>query len=373
MLPEQARLATLDDIPALVALEQQCFNCDQLTKRSFRYFITKAQAQLWVIGQPLQAYGLVLFHRGTSLARIYSLAVSPSTRGQGFGKQLMLQLEHASVAQGALFIRLEVADDNHTAIALYTALHYQAIRRLHQYYEDGHDGIRMEKRLLRHLPKPAQVPHYAQTTDFTCGPAALMMALRHLNPQAPMHQLEELNLWREATTIFMTRGHGGTSPLGLALSAKKRGYHAQLWLSSKKAPFIASVRAEEKKHIIECIHQDFLQQIHSQNISISPFPSRLEPIKAALQAGFAIMMLISTYRFNHAKEPHWIWLVHMDQEFAYINDPDVDKSQWQNTFDNVYVPVPLKEFECMIKYGAKPYRSAILLAAEEKPLFLPER
>ena len=52
------RLATLDDLPALVALEMACFDYDQLTKRSFRYFITKAQAQLWVIGDPVEAYGL---------------------------------------------------------------------------------------------------------------------------------------------------------------------------------------------------------------------------------------------------------------------------------------------------------------------------
>ena len=369
MTQNQPRLATLDDIPALVELELECFNCDQLTKRSFRYFITKAQAQLWVIGHPVAAYGLVLFHRGTSLARIYSLAVSVHARGKGYGRTLMEVVEKASAEQGALFVRLEVADDNTGAIALYESLKYQPIRRLHQYYEDGHDGIRMEKRLLRNLHKPAQVPHFAQTTDFTCGPAALMMALKHLNPAAPMTQIEELNLWREATTIFMTRGHGGTSPLGLALSAKQRGYHVQVWLSSREAPFIASVRGVEKKHIIELIHQDFMRRAEAQGMPLKVFPNRLEPIRAAITAGFAIILLISTYRFNRSKEPHWVWLVHMDNDYAYINDPDVDKEQWQSELDNVYVPVPLADFEMMIKYGRQAYRSAILVSREEREIF----
>lgn len=185
-----------------------------------------------------------------------------------------------------------------------------------------------------------------------------------------MSQIEELNLWREATTIFMTRGHGGTSPLGLALCAYTRGYHAQLWLSSKEAPFIASVRSNDKKHIIELIHQDFLQRTQAHNIPIATFPNRLEPIKNALAAGFAVILLISTYRFNRSKEPHWIWLVHMDNDYAYINDPDVDKEQWQSEIDNVYVPVPIGDFEQMIKYGRKPYRSAILLAKESRDIFL---
>jgi ribosomal protein S18 acetylase RimI-like enzyme len=355
------RLATLDDLSALVALEMSCFNYDQLTKRSFRYFITKAQAQLWVIGDPVEAYGLVLFHRGTCLARIYSLAVSPLARGKGHGRALMAVLEQASEAQGALFIRLEVAEDNRSAIALYESLHYQPIRRLHQYYEDGHDGIRMEKRLLRHLPKPAHLPHFAQTTDFTCGPAALLMAMKYLRPSLGMTQMEEINLWREATTVFMTRGHGGTSPLGLALAAKARGFDSALWLSSPKAPFLASVRSESKKHIIEMIHEDFLARSREQAIPMSGFPKSLDTLKEHLAEGWAVILLISTYRFNRSKEPHWVWLVHIDEGYAYINDPDVDAEHWQSALDNIYVPVPIKDFEQMMKYGSTPYRSAILL------------
>ena len=113
---------------------------------------------MWVIGDPIEAYGLVLFHRGTCLARIYSLAVSPESRGKGYGRLLIEQLEQASEEHGTLFIRLEVSDSNTNAIRLYEAMHYQPIRRLPQYYEDGHDGIRMEKRLLRHLTKPLTYP-----------------------------------------------------------------------------------------------------------------------------------------------------------------------------------------------------------------------
>ncbi|RYZ95023.1 MAG: hypothetical protein EOO68_19225, partial [Moraxellaceae bacterium] len=39
----------------------------------------------------------------------------------------------------------------------------------------------------------------------------------------------------------------------------------------------------------------------------------------------------------------------------------VDAEHWQSSLDNIYVPVPIKDFEQMMKYGAKPYRSAILL------------
>jgi hypothetical protein len=70
------RLAVVEDLPALLALEMQCFTTDRLTSRSFQWMITRAHGQLLVAeynGQ-LLGYALVLFHRGTSLARLYSIA-----------------------------------------------------------------------------------------------------------------------------------------------------------------------------------------------------------------------------------------------------------------------------------------------------------
>src|SRR5690606_10880121 len=101
---------------------------DRISKRSFRYFLTKSLAEIWVIDRSadgadtaddtkmIVAYGLVLFHRGTSLARIYSLAVHPSERGKGHARQLILTMESSARKHSALFIRLEVADDNPGAL-----------------------------------------------------------------------------------------------------------------------------------------------------------------------------------------------------------------------------------------------------------------
>ena len=55
-------------------------------------------------------------------------------------------------------------------------------------------------------------PYRHQTTDFTCGPACLMMALAWAKPQRKLEPGLEFRLWREATTIFMTAGHGGCGP-----------------------------------------------------------------------------------------------------------------------------------------------------------------
>ncbi|MCF5600049.1 ribosomal-protein-alanine acetyltransferase, partial [Pseudomonas syringae] len=79
------RDAVADDLDALLFLENQCFEGDRLTARSFQWMIRRANACLLVAehaGQ-LTGYALVLFHRGTSLGRLYSLAIADSAWGPG--------------------------------------------------------------------------------------------------------------------------------------------------------------------------------------------------------------------------------------------------------------------------------------------------
>src|SRR3546814_2094248 len=46
-----------------------------------------------------------------------------------------------------------------------------------------------------------------------------------------MERALEIRIWREATTIFMTSGHGGCDPYGLAVAANRRGFHAKVYVS----------------------------------------------------------------------------------------------------------------------------------------------
>src|SRR5262245_16023483 len=80
-----------------------------------------------------------------------------------------------------------------------------------------------------------RVPHYAQTTDFTCGPSSLIMSMAALDPRVKRSRALELQLWREANTIFMgaSGGHGGCGALGLALAAHRRGFKAEVHVNHK--------------------------------------------------------------------------------------------------------------------------------------------
>ena len=143
------RLAHLEDLDALLALEASSFPGDRLSPRQLRRFVKSEHSLTLVLEQAgqLQGYALLLFHQRTHLARLYSLAVAPERRSQGLGQRLLQACEAEVLERGYLTLRLEVRQDNLPARRLYEQAGYRPIRVLAHYYDDLADGLRLEKRL----------------------------------------------------------------------------------------------------------------------------------------------------------------------------------------------------------------------------------
>jgi len=361
------RPAVVSDVGQLVALENKCFDSDQLSRRSFKWMITKGRALLLVAEseQHIVGYVLLLYHQGTSLGRVYSLAIAAEQRKLGLAKQLMEIAEREALEDGRSFLRLEVRPDNAGAIRLYEKLGYEIFDVVSDYYEDHADALRMMK-VLHHEPEEAhqQVVHYSQSTDFTCGPASLMMVMKTLRPDFELDRSLELQLWREATTIFMTSGHGGCSPHGLALSAYKRGFSTTLITSSTETPFINSVRNDEKKAVVELVHHDFQVAIAETNMSVEIGQVDVAILRAYLDEGALAIVLISSYRLNQSKSPHWVVLASISDTFVYFHDPDIDWEENKSLTDSLYIPVAHEEFNRILGYGQPRYQAAIILQPE---------
>ncbi len=360
------RPATLADLDALEALEQRCFVTDRISRRSFRRFLREGGPDLLLVaadGDELCGYALVLHHAVHAIARLYSLAVAPENRGQGLARQLMLSAESASAQQQRVAMRLEVRTDNSAAIALYQQLGYKVFGHHAHYYEDDADALRMQKRILFPSAHKRLLPlrFYRQTTPFTCGAACVLMACDLVADDDRTNRTRELALWREATTIFMTTGHGGCSPHGLALAAWQRGFEAEVWVSGSDIPFIDSVRSAEKRSVIELVHQEFLSQLQQAGVLVIEQAPTVERLRMALAAGFIPVVLISTYLFDQRKVPHWVVVLGVEDGLVYIHDPAVDEDRGETITDCQQLPIPQLLFDRMSRYGRRRLRSAVLL------------
>lgn len=95
----------------------------------------------------IAGYTLVIYRRGCSFGRIYSLAVSPEFRGQGIAQKLLTACEKYAMKRNCRELRLEVSVRNRPAISLYERLGFVAFGTYPGYYDDGSDALRMSKRL----------------------------------------------------------------------------------------------------------------------------------------------------------------------------------------------------------------------------------
>lgn len=144
------RRGAIGHLPALAALEESVFRGDRLSPRQFRYHLDNPASDLIVAtapGHQVLGYALLFRRAGTSVARVYSIAVASVARGQGLGARLLRRLEAIARASGLCEIRLEVRKDNPAALALYERSGYRKFAERSGYYEDGADAWRLAKSL----------------------------------------------------------------------------------------------------------------------------------------------------------------------------------------------------------------------------------
>ena len=141
------RRATINDLAALVELENASFASDRLNARQWRHHLQSLSAYVLVAANEHQLVGgAVLFFRGgTRVARLYSIAIAREMRGRGLGALLLVAGERVARRRGCQRLRLEVRTDNDAARRLYESHGYRRLAVLDAYYEDGATAWRYEK------------------------------------------------------------------------------------------------------------------------------------------------------------------------------------------------------------------------------------
>lgn len=147
--PTTVRRASQRDLDAIDRIEQRSFAQDRFPRRNLRR-VLQSPASLFLIadadGAPA-GYAMLLFRRGASVARLYSIAVDPGFRGRGVGERLLNAAQAAAAGRGADRLRLEFRPSNSAAQRLYERAGFALLERRPGYYDDGEDAVRMERRL----------------------------------------------------------------------------------------------------------------------------------------------------------------------------------------------------------------------------------
>jgi ribosomal protein S18 acetylase RimI-like enzyme len=355
------RRATPADVDALLRLEAT-FPGDRISRASFLRFIDAPTADVFVaLDDEGRVVGdaIVAYRRGFHGARLDSLVTDPAQQGRGVGSALLAEAEQAARERGVVSMRLEVRVDNERAIALYQRRGYEIRGRTHDFYEDHSDAWRMRKRLRGDTAQMLAVPYHPQSLEFTCGPASLMMALRSLGHAAPLGQAEELALWREATTVFMLAGHGGTSAHGLAVAALRRGFAATVWVDADVVPFLDTVRSASKKRVVEIAHRGFEAELRRLGGALRVGDFGADDVVSRLSEGEVPLVLVSGAKLYAERIPHWVVATGWDDDHLYLHDPHLPEGA--RRADGVHLPLRRSDFARIACYGRRRHRAMVVV------------
>ncbi|HSL46789.1 MAG TPA: ribosomal protein S18-alanine N-acetyltransferase [Anaerolineales bacterium] len=138
------RKMTLDDIPAVIDLDQKSFSLPW-PERSFRFELTDNPAsRCWVAELDGKAIGMIVVWLIVSEAHVATIATHPDFRRQGIAKRLLSHALRHLIEEGAVSSFLEVRESNVAAQAMYRKFGYEETGRRRRYYRDNdEDAILM--------------------------------------------------------------------------------------------------------------------------------------------------------------------------------------------------------------------------------------
>lgn len=160
-----------------------------------------------------------------------------------------------------------------------------------------------------------------QTTDFTCGPVCLKMAMHRLDPARPIREVNEFLIWREANSVFMGHGHAGCTPYGLARSALRRGFTASIISNNMPAADAAladNVLKENERRIYALVHDHDQFSALKEGAVPESRPYNEFLLEDILSEGKVPIMLVKSFG---DQDEHWIMVDKVQEGIITVLDP----------------------------------------------------
>ncbi|GAA1862293.1 peptidase C39 family protein [Microbacterium koreense] len=201
--------------------------------------------------------------------------------------------------------------------------------------------------------------YYAQTTLFTCGAVAGLIATeRHIDgfTGSADDRDRELALWRNASN------YPACEPVGLAVALNDAVSAAVVEVALDLAGpalledftgFDYDFRAE--------LQQDSLRQAGERGVPVRRDRVEVEEIVRRVAAGERALLLIDEAPMHGEVGPHWVTAHAVVGDCVVIEDPWINVDAGETWVDTHELPVPPADLDRLVRWGETGYRGVIFI------------
>ena len=148
------RAATIADVPAIAALEDEALGADAWSEGLVREGVAGNLPTIHSLGAERDdasdgaVAGYAVASAAGDIAELQRIAVRPDARRGGLASALLDEVVRLARADGADRLLLEVRDTNAGALAFYAARGFVEVDRRPRYYSDGAPAVVLRRPLV---------------------------------------------------------------------------------------------------------------------------------------------------------------------------------------------------------------------------------
>jgi hypothetical protein len=193
-----------------------------------------------------------------------------------------------------------------------------------------------------------KIPYYAQTAEFTCGPACVLMIFKHFDPGLRLNRSLEFEVWRQCNMI----GVRGADPFGMSVPLLDSGYEIHLVTRRRRAIDLDlwkkrlrqhSFTPEDARLAVFGIAENRKRAL-GRGLSVEYGRINVERIARSFSEGFIPVALVHMGVVHQYDIPHWVVVTGIGQDHVTFNDPyppkggkgiRVSRDEFQTMLDDI--------------------------------------
>lgn len=175
-------------------------------------------------------------------------------------------------------------------------------------------------------PEP-DVPYYGQTSEFSCGPACVLMTCAAIDRDPfELSRVAEFEVWRRTCLI----GLGGTDAFGLSLPYLDRGFELRIFNETYPTiphDLLTSFLTEEDARLTELSSMMARDELVEAGVEIVERAPRVADVLEGLEQGWIPNCLVGMQEVHEEEIPHWVVACQADEDTVTVHDPYGDDGE----------------------------------------------